>query len=174
MAIEPGYLRSLGGMTFTVVVQERETSEVTVTDHPIESGASISDHAYIMPQEVSLEVGQGVDSDEDTPRETLRKLKAIQAAREPVEVYTGKSYYPCMVITSIEVTTDNQTEQVLMANITCREVVIVETKNAPMPKARQKKPRKTQQSVNKGTVQAKPSSGGTSSEESLLYKWFKD
>lgn len=157
-----GYIRSLGGLAFDVVVHESETATLRVTDHQIESGASISDHAYMEPKEVELEVGQGSINSEGDPIEMLNTLRALQEKREPVEVYTGKTYYPTMLITGIMVTTDRTTEHVLMATVRCREVRIVETSEVDAshireaPKKRQKMPEKTKATTDHGTQSAQP------------------
>lgn len=157
-----GYIRSLGGLAFDVVVHESETATVRVTDHQIESGASVSDHAYMEPKEVELEIGQGSIDSEGDPREMLDALRALQERREPVEIYTGKTYYPTMLITGIMVNTDRTTEHVLMATVRCREVRIVETSEVDAshikeaPKKRQKTPQKTKATADRGTQNAQP------------------
>ena len=156
------YIRSLGGLAFDVVVSESETAEVTVTDHQIESGAQVSDHAYLNPKEVELEIGQGTIESMDDPREMLEALRKTMEEREPVEVYTGKSYYPTMLITSVVVNTDHTTENVLKATIRCREVMIVDTAEVDAsqlkeaPKKRQKMPKKTKATTQRGTQSAAP------------------
>lgn len=170
--MDEGVIRTLGGLEFDVVVDENETSEVEITDHPVESGALISDHAYAMPREVELHIGHGVTDSEDDPVDMLHRLRDIQAAREPVELTTGKGYYPAMVITAIEVMTDRTTENVLSATVRCREVVIVATATADVPAVRQQHAKKTMRATNKGTVQAKPQEddggGGKNKKQSFL------
>jgi hypothetical protein len=77
-------------------------------------------------------------------------------AREPIELYTGKSYYKSMIITAISTTTDAKTETVMIASVTLREVRIAQTQAAAVPvisKARQKQPKKTVASTKRGTQQ---------------------
>lgn len=148
------YVRSLGGLTFTVTVSESEKATAKLTDYPVEDGSSYSDHVILAPREVTVQIGQSVDGAESDPRDKLDALRAVMEAREPVELYTGKSYYPAMVVTSISVTTDAKSETVLLASVTLREVRIAQTQAAPVPVIRQKQPKKTAKSVKRGTQQA--------------------
>jgi len=150
------YIRSLGGLTFTVTISEAEKQTAKLTDYPVEDGVSYSDHVILAPCEVTVQVGQGVDDAETDPRDKLDKLRELMTAREPIELYTGKSYYKSMIITSISTTTDAKTETVMIASVTLREVRIAQTQAAAVPvisKTRQKQPKKTQASTKRGTQQ---------------------
>jgi len=150
------YIRSLGGLTFTVTISEAEKQTAKMTDYPVEDGVSYSDHVILAPREVTVQVGQGVDDAESDPRDKLDKLRELMTAREPIEVYTGKSYYKSMIITSISTTTDAKTETVMIASVTLREVRIAQTQAAAVPvisKKRQKQPKKTVASTKRGTQQ---------------------
>ena len=149
------YIRSLGGLTFTVVISEAEKATAKLTDYPVEDGVSYSDHVILAPREVTVQVGQGVDESETDPRDKLDKLRELMEAREPIELYTGKSYYKSMIITSISQTTDAKTETVLIASVTLREVRIAHTQAAAVPvlKQKQKQAKKTVASTQRGTQQ---------------------
>lgn len=49
--------RSIGPITATVTEVERHHDEMEITDHPVQQGATISDHVYRRPAELILEVG---------------------------------------------------------------------------------------------------------------------
>ena len=38
--------RSIGGFTADVTIEERHEDSLVVTQHPVETGSSIADHAY--------------------------------------------------------------------------------------------------------------------------------
>ena len=150
------YMRSLGGLTFTVTISEAEKQTAKLTDYPVEDGVSYSDHVILAPREVTVQVGQGVDESETDPRDKLEKLRELMTTREPIELYTGKSYYKSMIITSISTTTDARTETVMIASVTLREVRIAQTQAAAVPiipKKKQKQPKKTMASTKRGTQQ---------------------
>lgn len=44
----------LQDITAQAVIEERHTDEMEITEHPVEIGASISDHAYKLPSEVII------------------------------------------------------------------------------------------------------------------------
>ena len=49
--------RNIGGILPNVTISEQHTDTLTITDHPVELGAQISDHAYKMPSELVMQVG---------------------------------------------------------------------------------------------------------------------
>ncbi|MDE9463545.1 phage baseplate protein [Xenorhabdus bovienii] len=159
----------------SVVISEKHMDSTEITEHPVQRGAAISDHAYDKPSEVTMEIGfagggsliDGFDTskiklfDLDTgatlgksPKEVYEQLLKLKASKEPFDVTTGKRQYKNMLIRAIEVTTDKTSENVLMVTLTLREVIIVETQTAPVtaPPERMKYPLDTAPAVDRGTV----------------------
>lgn len=138
-----------------VVISEKHTDVLEITEHPVErptsasdgasaSGAGfVADHAYRRPSEVVMEVGfAGGGSLLDgslldttkiglslgtSPKEIYQQLLDLQRSRLPFDVTTGKRQYQNMLIRSLDVTTDKSSENVLMATITLREVIFTQT-----------------------------------------------
>jgi hypothetical protein len=54
---EKGILRSFGGYSTQVTVSEQHTDEMTITSNPVERKAMISDHAFKMPAQLTVEMG---------------------------------------------------------------------------------------------------------------------
>lgn len=48
--------RSIGAIVANVTVEERHRDDMEITDHPIEQGALVSDHAFKRPAEVTITV----------------------------------------------------------------------------------------------------------------------
>lgn len=48
---------NIGGIVVPVTLEETSTDLVTVTDHPVEAGSEISDHAYYRPAELTMRCG---------------------------------------------------------------------------------------------------------------------
>ncbi|HKS34811.1 MAG TPA: hypothetical protein VJS14_13890 [Enterobacteriaceae bacterium] len=138
--------RRIGLLIPSVVVSEKHSDTMEITEHPVEkptsSGAGfIADHAYRRPSEVVMEVGfAGGGSLLDlfdisdlglslgkSPQEVYEELLRMQRDRELLDVITGKKKYSNMLIRAIEVTTDKTTENVLAAVLTLREVILTET-----------------------------------------------
>ncbi|EJY5787105.1 hypothetical protein OGO24_003213 [Salmonella enterica] len=140
--------RKIGIIVPDVVISEKHSDTLEITEHPVEkptsSGAgAIADHAYRRPSEVVMEVGfAGGGSLLDfadtsklglslgmSPSETYAKLLDMQRSRVPFDVVTGKRLYSNMLIRALEVTTDKTTENVLSAVLTLREVIITQTQS---------------------------------------------
>lgn len=143
--------RSIGIIIPDVVISEKHSDALEITEHPIEqptnSGASgegagyISEHAFRRPSEVVMETGfSGGGSLLDladtsaiglslglSPKELYQELLNLQRDRIPFDVTTGKRTYNNMLIKTLEVTTDKSSENVLLATLTLREVIITST-----------------------------------------------
>ena len=138
--------RKIGIMVPSVVVSEKHSDTLEITEHPVEkptsSGAGfIADHAYRRPSEVVMEVGfAGGGSLLDlldtssigislglSPKEVYASFLDMQRNRELLDVTTGKRQYSNMLLRALEVTTDRTTENVLSAVLTLREVILTST-----------------------------------------------
>lgn len=133
--------RSIGMIVPSVVVSEKHQDMLEITEHPVEVGAAVSDHAYKRPSEVTMECGFAgggslldlVDTSSIglslglSPQETYQQILELQESRQPFDVITGKKTYTNMLIRGIEVTTDRASENVLMCVLTLREVLISQT-----------------------------------------------
>lgn len=163
--------RRIGLIIPSVVVSEKHNDTLEITEHPVETGAPVSDHAYKRPSEVVMEVGfAGGGSLLDfidtsslgltlglSPKETYQQILDLQTSRIPFDVVTGKRLYSNMLIRAIEVTTDRTSENVLMAVLTLREVIITQTQQiAVADKADMKEGANTSAVINSGTKAAKP------------------
>lgn len=136
--------RRIGLIVPSVVISEKHDDSLEITEHPVEVGAAIPDHAYRRPSEVVMQVGfAGGGSLLDlldttsfglsaglSPREVYQNLLDLQNSRVPFDVVTGKRLYSNMLIRAIEVTTERSTENVLSAVLTLREVIITSTTNS--------------------------------------------
>ncbi len=150
--------RKIGTLVPSVVISEKHSDQLEITEHPVErpttkgsngTGASasgagfVADHAYRRPSEVTMELGFAgggslLDFTDTTsnglslglsPKETYQKILDMQSNREPIDVITGKRTYSNMLIRAIEVTTDKNSENVLMCVLTLREVIITQTQS---------------------------------------------
>ena len=167
-------LRSLGGLSFDVVVSEEHEDTLTIAKHPVEQGANISDHAYRNPCKVVI---RGASSEStyglpvwDPYNATLyNALLALQNAREPFDIVTGKRKYSNMLLEKLTVTTTPDSEHALMVTAVpgshgirkfgeAREVIIVRTQVIAVPAepGRHRNPAKTGGTANKGQKQAVP------------------
>lgn len=149
------------------VVEENGRDDLQITEHPVEFGTTISDHAYKKPREVTLRWSWS-NSDPAHLSDTFvldiyNTLLAVQAARTPFTLYTGKSAYTNMLIASVGQTTNAASEYSLATVIICREVIITYTAAAPPPQSSQAQPQSTTSTSNTGNKQPIQKSSGTGS-----------
>lgn len=154
--------RLIGDMVADVTIEEQHTDTLIITEHPVEQGASISDHAYHNPSELVLRVAWSNSSVQaglgpGYVQEIYDQLLIMQAQRIPFNILTGKRSYANMLIRSIAVTTDQHTENALFVTLICREVIMVQTGTVTVPPASQSKlPRTTVPPTNIAPQQLQP------------------
>jgi hypothetical protein len=172
----------IGEIEIQATLEETHTDNLQVTEHPVEQGAAITDHAYKMPSEVVLRCGWsnsslkaltgaasalfsgGSASVSDYITGIYTQLLKLQESRVPFDITTSKLQYENMLITGMQVTTDNRTSNMLMVQVTCRQIIIVKTQATTLPpKENQASAQKTGEVQNNGVQNANratPSPGG--------------
>ncbi|VVD29155.1 conserved protein of unknown function [Paraburkholderia dioscoreae] len=162
--------RSIAGIVPDVSVEEAHHDELTITDHPVEQGASVSDHAYKNPADVTCRYGWSNSSSVGSlfagdVNAVYQQLLDLQASRVPFDLVTGKRSYCNMLIKSLSVTTDPATEDALMVSATMRQIIIVETQVTTLqPAENHADPQSTAPVENTGVKQPK------ATDTSLLYR----
>ena len=136
----------------------------------VEKLAALANYGTITPQMVS-EIGTvTLDADTfdmvklltggqaDKAQQKMKTLLALQNAREPFDIVTGKRKYSNMLLEKLTVTTTPDSEHALMVTAECREVIIVRTQVMAVPAepGRHRNPAKTGGTANKGQKQAVP------------------
>ncbi|MFP0547877.1 phage baseplate protein [Acinetobacter baumannii] len=163
-----GQGRSIMGLFADVTIEEKHKDEVQITEHPTEVGAAITDHAFKETPEVSMKVGWSESAGKlngfvgDSILSGTVSLIAVYEALQQLQnnailliVSTGKRLYTNMLIKSLSCTTDMTTENVLMIDITFKNVILVKTSETTVLIENQADPSKTASVQNGGTVQAK-------------------
>src|SRR5438477_6816765 len=91
-----------------IVVEEIHHDQLQISEHPIESGAPISDHAYKRPPEIIMRCGfsNSTVQSEGYVQAVYALLVDLQDTLEPFDVTTGKRQYANMMVNSLLVTTD--------------------------------------------------------------------
>ena len=149
-----------------VVISEEHDDEVTVTRHPVDHGAPISDHAFKNPAVLSVRFGwsdssrllnsvldqsilRGFLSTEDVYKQLLK----LMDDRELLTVSAGKRIYQNMIITKLSTSSTAETESALICDITFEEVIIVSAQSTVLVPDVQKNPAQTASPVNGGQRQ---------------------
>lgn len=129
---------NIGGWFFDAYLSLAHVSNLKITDHPVQTGANISDHAYLEPRELTIELAMSDTAssivDGQFSGSWSRSVKAyevlreLQAQRIPMQVLTRLGLYKNMMITALSVPDDYKTLYGLRASVTMKEVLVATTK----------------------------------------------
>lgn len=121
--------RAVGTVIPDVVVREVHRDELIITQHPVEKGATITDHAFKRPSECEMFCGfsNSAAGYEGYTRDVYQRLLALQNTRRPFTAYTGKRAYRNMLIRGLSVETDPSSENTLMVVVGLQEIILVST-----------------------------------------------
>lgn len=138
---------NIGGYFFDGVLNVSHSSRLTITQNPVETGASVVDHAYLNPAEITMKI---VVSDvhqsivpgqfgEGWRRHTSawKILKKLQSDRIPVSVFTKLGLYDNMLIESLSSDDNYETIDSLIAIVSLREIPVATLKTVKISKADQ-------------------------------------
>ena len=152
--ITPKYTaRSIGGIVVQATLEEAGTDTLTITDHPVEVGAQVTDHAFLNPAELDIEVGYGAGNIQSMS-DLYQQFLNLQATRKPFQIVTGKRIYSNMLLQSINQTTDSSSENSLTLRLHCKQIITVATSVTPLSSAaNMANPSATAPAVSAGTVQ---------------------
>lgn len=163
----------IGTISVDAALEEIGTDLLQVTEHPVEAGANITDHAFYRPAELVMHCGWtnakgalslltgGIGGNQTFSGGSLVKddfvssiysqLLALQQSLQPFTVVTTIRSYNNMVITSLALTRDQKTAQALFITVTMRQIITVSTSSATLaPAANQANPASTSQITNYG------------------------
>lgn len=104
-----------------VLIEEVHTSELQITEHPVQAGAAITDHSYQRPSSLVLRCGwsnasyaalkgavtslvsNGRPSSEEYVAGVYSQLRKLQESRIPFAITTTLWWYDNMLITALNV-----------------------------------------------------------------------
>lgn len=157
--------RSIGGIVMDVTVSEQHQDDMEITGHPVEKGAEVTDHAFMKPARVTIAGGQsdsgGTSTGDSRAVEAYEALLKLQDSREPFALVTGKRAYENMLIASLTVVTDRETEHVLSFRAELQEVLIATIQTVEVPRSRQRHASRTASPAKTGQKQVKEVSEST-------------
>lgn len=154
--------RSIGGIVANCTIEERAADRLTITRHPVENGAAITDHAYQEPAQLTITAGWSNASFQalGNPNYVISiydELLELQRAREPFDIITGKRFYQNMLMSVIYQTTDEKSENALLTVMEFTEILLVSAQSVVVPPAKNMKdPQSNAAPVNTGSQSLKP------------------
>lgn len=119
-----------------VTITENSTDAIEITQQPVQQGASIADHAFKKPVNLSIQIlfdssilpGLSLTSG-ITPPQSLstiyQKLLALQSSFTPFTCSTPKRTYSNMLFSALGVTTDKKTENIMAVNCSFQQIITV-------------------------------------------------
>lgn len=121
--------RNIGGIFPHVTIEEIHRDEMFITQHPVETGAPVTDHAFMQPSSIEIRCGFSNSNaqSEGYVQLVYQKLLALQKSGQPFNVTTGKRPYTSMLMRSLLVRTNIDFEFALMVVAVCQQVIIVST-----------------------------------------------
>lgn len=137
--------RIVGTVIPDVTIREVINDNLVVTDHPVETGATISDHAFKRPVEVEMMLGWSNCTGQSPGYIDMvyAELRDLQGRREPFDVLTGKRALRSMIMAGLTVSTDAHSEETLMVSARLKEIIVVSTQTTGAPAASQANPAST-------------------------------
>lgn len=154
--------RSIGNIVMNITVEEEGTDELEITEHPVEQGAMISDHAFKRPaslriRAMSSNAARQASADPNYVSDVYRKLLTLQSSGQVFTIVTGKRTYSNMLMRALRQTTDQATETTLAVDMEFREIIIARTAPASLPPVQQQAlPAQTAAPQNLGAKQFLP------------------
>ena len=119
---------------FDAVFSAAHELSLSVTNHPVQSGAAVADHAYLQPETVTLSVGMsdamtgaGTIAGEGGERSVsaYQKLLELARARRPLTLATRLETYSNMLIETVAAEETADSMNALRAEITLRRLNMV-------------------------------------------------
>ena len=118
--------RAIGLYSPTVVTAETIEDSDQVTQHPVESGADITDHVLPQNTHYSIECAWAEDIINGISiREIYQQLLDLRASGKPFTIQAGKKVLNNMLFTKITNTTDVDSEYVLKLSMEFQQVRLV-------------------------------------------------
>jgi hypothetical protein len=136
---------NIAGFFFDAVIREDHTSSLKITSHPVQTGANITDHSFVEPKMLTMEIAMSDAVDDmygqqfisyvapgnasaypSKSKSAYHLLLNLQESRIPVSILTRLAQYDNMLIETISVPDDSKTLYGLRCTVTLKEIFVVE------------------------------------------------
>lgn len=116
--------RTIGPIPIDCIMKESPRQSLRITDNPIETGSDVTDHVFLEPRELVLEIA-------DTKGAALWfALTQLQESRIPFTVVSGLSAFSNMLIENISATREASNTNLFEGTVKLREIIRVGTSSA--------------------------------------------
>lgn len=152
-----GQSRSIESISGYITINESTADALEITQQPVQQGATITDHAFLKPTTLSVQIrfaqagltdafsaslqsaifgNSSTNSANGSLSETYQKLLDLQSSLAPFSIITPKRVYNNMLFQTLGVTTDKQTENVLAVSATFLQIIIVSVTTTLVPRSK--------------------------------------
>ena len=124
------------GLFFDGTMSTDHAFSLKMTSNPLEYGANATDHAYMEPNDMIMQVFVGdywtglnrADNYNPFQRsaDALAQLRQIETDRQPIVVVTNLVRYTNLLLSNIHVNQAADTASTLMATLTFRQLIVVD------------------------------------------------
>lgn len=163
-----GKKRMIDSIAIQVIISEETSDVLTITRQPVQTGASITDHAYKEPTVLNMKILQQNNDLVSGFLSTFsgnglaaiyQKFLDLQfpsngSGPVPFKVITKKRIYKNMLIASLRLNTDKSTENILSLDVQLQQVILVSIGVAQIPASAQRNRKVTQATQNTGRESA--------------------
>jgi hypothetical protein len=164
---------------FDCVITAEHQQEVRRTEHPVQGGANISDHAYIVPARLVLDVGMSDAMDsyfnpstwtgsQSKSVSAYQTMLALEFARIPFQISTRLRQYSSMIVESLSPQETYKTTQGVRMRVEFGQILTANV-NTPANSAR---PMETN-STDLGTKSPQPPSAAQVAQNSVSTDQYK-
>ncbi len=125
---------NIGGWFFDAILTISPNSVLTITEHPVQLGSTVSDYAYLQPRTLDMTIGMSdvaksfiagqFGGGPSRSVQAYQVLSDLQQQRIPVQVYTRLGLYQNMLVQSLGAQEDNTTVHGLRASVTLQELLV--------------------------------------------------
>lgn len=125
-------------------LREEHLSELEMAENPIQFGADITDHAFLLPLQLTMEAGVSNSpvgnfdlisgTDQTRASSAYDQLKRYQEDVKLLTIQTGLKLYENMLLVSLTTAQDVDTERVLIFTAVFREAILINTQSEGVPK----------------------------------------
>jgi hypothetical protein len=158
---DPGTM--IGDIVPHVVIEEIYRDQVITTDHPVEKGAAVTDHAFRRPPTLEIRCGWSNSTARSSGFvvQVYEQLVSLQerSRQKPIDVYTPRRHYENMVMGEVQAVRDGNTNEILACSVALRAIIIVESQTTGGDAASQAEPASTASPADAGPVSTTPGQG---------------
>jgi hypothetical protein len=168
---------NLNGYLFDAWLRLHHNSSLTITSHPVQTGATISDHSFVNPLRFFFEVGitdvarpatvEGGKVITESPtrvRNAYEVLRELQDTRKPLYLVSKYGFFENILIESIDIPDDWQTQNAIKAMVNLTQIImadVVTRKVSGLPQ--------TTDQTNRGQLAGRPVPG---SRDACIQSWI--